>query len=123
MKQLLVILAIIMNSYQIFAQEIQLNKTHILYENKAYTIQIFSSKNKELATSFAKEINKKHKVFIWTKEINGVIWYRVCVGIFNLKRIAAEQLLLLQYDNGLKDAFVINWAHDKEIEVNEKNEE
>lgn len=119
MKQFLITL-IIMGFYNLsLAQEVQLNKTHILYENKAYTIQIFSSKNKDLATNFAKEINKKHKVFIWTKEINGTTWYRVCVGIFDLKRIATKQLLLLQDDNGLKDAFVINWAHDKEIEVDD----
>ena len=56
----------------------------------------------------ATPFNKYNTVFLWPKEIRGQVWFRVCVGLFDKKSGAEEQLAKIKKDFPKTDAFISN---------------
>ncbi len=79
---------------------------------KAYTVQVYSSKDKEEAREFGIKFNKFNKTFLWPKKLKEESWYRVCVGLFNKKIQADAQLEKIKKDFPDSDAFVSNIISD-----------
>lgn len=75
------------------------------FEEKIYTIQIFSSKNKTESKAFLLEYLDYGNSFIWPKLINDQIWYRGCVGVFFSKEDAEKKLELIKLKR--KESFIM----------------
>lgn len=85
---------------------IQLNSKNLYdFEQKVYTIQVFSSKNKIESKNFLLDYLEEGNPFVWPKSINNEIWYRSCIDIFFSKEEADNRLLLIKTKR--KEAFVI----------------
>ena len=75
---------------------------------KAYTVQVFSSKDKSEAKEKGTRFNEFNHTFLWPKKIKKNTWFRVCVGVFNKKVEADAQLEKIKAQDPKSDAFVIN---------------
>ena len=75
---------------------------------KAYTIQVFSSKDKQEAKEYGVKYTQFNNTFLWPKMIRGEIWYRVCVGIFPAKVDADARLKIIKQEFPKTDAYVNN---------------
>lgn len=76
--------------------------------DQAYTVQVFSSKDEAEAREYAVPFNKYNTTFLWPKDIKKQAWFRVCVGLFDKKTDAEEQLNKIKKDHPNSDAFVSN---------------
>ncbi len=100
--------------YFCFATNIvKIDRSSLEIPQKAYTIQIFSSKDKEESKEKGRKFSSFNQVFLWPKKLKKIIWYRVCFGVYSKKTEAVEQLIFLQEKyKDIPDAFVINLIND-----------
>lgn len=82
---------------------LSINCNSIELGEEIYTVQVYSSPDYEKSKNKAKEFKKfNEEVFLWNKSINGIIYYRICVGIWNSfkeAKIKRDEIRVLSPDS------------------------
>lgn len=109
-----ILFLILILPYFCFAKSIaKIDPSSLEIPQKAYTIQIYSSKDKEESREKGRRFSSFNQVFLWPKKLKKTTWYRVCVGVYAKKIEADEQLILLQEKyKDIPDALVVNLIND-----------